>query len=113
VKNLHKLPDVEWQDSSEAGIRVGGQEGHVRLGVGEVVFRDDVRETRGQERCRAECTKMDCMTSTRDNSRVRTADVLNGYGNMCHWNVVVTTAHLRTNKVRLCVSLGAERIRVR
>jgi hypothetical protein len=35
-------------DSPEAGIRVGGQEGHVR--VGKVVFRDDVRETRGQER---------------------------------------------------------------
>jgi hypothetical protein len=48
-------------DSPEAGIRVGGREGHVR--VSEVVFRDDVRETRGQERCRAECTKMGCMTN--------------------------------------------------
>ena len=41
-------------DSPEAGIRVGGREGHVR--VGEVMFRNDVRETRGQERCRTECT---------------------------------------------------------
>jgi hypothetical protein len=48
-------------DSPEAGIRVGGREGHVR--VGEVVFGDDVRETRGQEQLgfRAECTKMGCM----------------------------------------------------